>query len=363
MLRALPLVEWPEADGSSWRDALRPAQRLTVGGRAAHLRPSSRAILERNYGYFLRVVSDSGALNRGAAAAAHVTLEGVEAFVERAELSRNSVSVASGVEKVRLMAQTLAPERDFGWLKNLEAQLSRRARPREKFSRMVGSEELVEAGLVLMQEARDAKSGSARQARTFRNGLIIALLAVCPVRVGSFASLTLRRSFLRIGDGWWIRLAANETKTGRLDERPVAGFLTSSIDEYLGAYRPRFLCTGPIGRAREDGAALREAAPEMATGPLWMAQRGQAMSLVTIKKTITQTTQQTLGVSVNPHLFRACAATTAALHASNHPRLASGLLQHVDPRVTEAQYNRASSMQAAIRYGEILDEMVRGRGD
>jgi hypothetical protein len=87
MLRALPLVEWPEADGSSWRDALRPAQRLTVGGRAAHLRPSSRAILERNYGYFLRVVSDSGALNRGAAATAHVTPEGVEAFVERAELS------------------------------------------------------------------------------------------------------------------------------------------------------------------------------------------------------------------------------------------------------------------------------------
>ena len=87
------------------------------------------------------------------------------------------------------------------------------------------------------------------------------------------------------------------------------------------------------------------------------------MSLVTMKKTITQTTRQTLGVSVNPHLFRACAATTAALHASNHPRLASGLLQHVDPRVTEAHYNRASSLQAAIRYGEILDEMLRGRGN
>ena len=101
----------------------------------------------------------------------------------------------------------------------------------------------------------------------------------------------------------------------------------------------------------------------MATGPLWMAQRGHAMSLVTMKRTITQTTRQTLGVSVNPHLFRACAATTAALHAGNHPHLASGLLQHVDPRVTEAHYNRASSLQAAIRYGEILDEMLCGRRD
>ena len=363
MLRALPLKDWPDEDRRIWQDALRPAQRLSAGGRAAHLRPSSKAILERNYGYFLRVVSDSGALNRSAAAATHVTPEGVETYVERAELSRNSVSVASGVEKVRLMAQTLAPERDFGWLKNVEAQLRRSARPREKFSRMVGSEELVEAGLVLMQEAREAKSGSAGQARTFRNGLIIALLAVCPIRVGSFASLTLGRSFLRIGDGWWIRLAANETKSGRPDERPVPGFLTSCVDEYLRAYRPRFLCAGRVGQARGDGAALRGAGPEMATGPLWMAQRGDAMSLVTMKKTITQTTRLTLGVSVNPHLFRACAATTAALHASNHPRLASGLLQHVDPRVTEAHYNRASSLQAAIRYGEILDEMLCGRRD
>jgi hypothetical protein len=93
-----------------------------------------------------------------------------------------------------------------------------------------------------------------------------------------------------------------------------------------------------------------------------MAQRGQAMSLVTMKKTITQTTRQTVGVSVGPHLFRACAATTAALHASNHPRLASGLLQHVDP-LTEAHYNRANSLQAAIRYGEILDEMLCRRKD
>jgi hypothetical protein len=41
---------------------------------------------------------------------------------------------------------------------------------------MVGTEELVEAGLILMEEARHAKSGSARQGRTFRNGLMIALL-------------------------------------------------------------------------------------------------------------------------------------------------------------------------------------------
>ena len=31
-------------------------------------------------------------------------------------------------------------------------------------------------------------------------------------------------SFLRIDDGWWIRFAANETKSGRPDERPAPFF-------------------------------------------------------------------------------------------------------------------------------------------
>jgi hypothetical protein len=50
-----------------------------------------------------------------------------------------------------------------------------------------------------------------------------------------------------------------------------------------------------------------------------MGQRGEAMSLVTMKKTITQTTRLTLGLLINPHLFRACAATTAALQPAAIP--------------------------------------------
>ena len=100
MLRALPLEQWPAADRLNWLVALRPAQRLSSGGAAAHLRPSSRANLERGYGYFLRVVSDSGALNIDAAATAHVTPEGIENFIARAERSQSWVSVAKGVENV-----------------------------------------------------------------------------------------------------------------------------------------------------------------------------------------------------------------------------------------------------------------------
>jgi hypothetical protein len=55
-------------------------------------------------------------------------------------------------------------------------------------------------------------------------------------------------------------------------------------------------------------------------------------------------------------LFRAAAATTAAVHAGNLPHLASALLHHTDPAVTEEHYNRASSLQAGQIYAAIVRE-------
>ena len=46
------------------------------------------------------------------------------------------------------------------------------------------------------------------------------------------------------------------------------------------------------------------------------------------------------GVDVSPHLFRTAAASTAATCGGNTPHLASAVLHHTDPRVTEKHYNR-----------------------
>jgi hypothetical protein len=57
-----------------------------------------------------------------------------------------------------------------------------------------------------------------------RNGLMIALLALCPIRLRNFAALELGHSFVCIEDTWWIVLS--DTKPGRPDERPVPHFST-----------------------------------------------------------------------------------------------------------------------------------------
>jgi len=61
-------------------------------------------------------------------------------------------------------------------------------------------------------------------------------------------------------------------------------------------------------------------------------------------------------VDVSPHLFRTAAASTAAAYGGNTPHLASAVLHHTDPRVTEEHYNRASSVSAAEVYARIISE-------
>ena len=63
-----------------------------------------------------------------------------------------------------------------------------------------------------------------------------------------------------------------------------------------------------------------------------------------------------MGVGISPHDFRSCAATAAAMHAGDQPHLGSALMQHTDPRTTEKHYNRASTMSAAMAFGD----MIRG---
>ncbi len=74
---------------------------------------------------------------------------------------------------------------------------------------------------------------------------------------------------------------------------------------------------------------------------------------------VSNITRETVGVDVSPHLFRTAAASTAAAYGTATPHLASAILNHTGPRVTEEHYNRASSVSAAKIYAEIIDSYLR----
>lgn len=334
--RSLPIHEWPDADRLAWEDACRPGIRLKPGGTACYLAEVSREDFARRYGAFLGFLQRRGSLDLHAAAAAQVTPSNVEPYIAELNARVRSVTVWNCIYKLRRAAELLTPRTDYFWLAEIEKDLALVMEPRTKFDRLVFTERLVEAGLTLIEEAQRYAKNDVDRARRIRNGLIISLLALLPIRIKNFAALEIGRTFKQVQDSWWIALPTLSTKTKRLDERRVPEILTRAIDVYLSQSRP---------------VLLGSKAP---TDFLWISSRtGLRITTKNLGTLISKITYRTLGVDVSPHLFRTAAATTAAMYGGNTPHLASAVLGHTDPRVTE-DYNRATSIEAAKTYAAII---------
>jgi integrase len=276
-------------------------------------------------------------------AAGHVTPDKVEAYIDELKSRVASTTLHGSICKLRRAAQYMAGDRDLTWLAEICKDLALVAQPRSKFDRFVLAEVLVESGLTLIREAEDSRTMTTlARARQVRNGLMVALLALCPIRPKNFAALEIGRSFVQIHDTWWIVLSASETKEKRADERPVDELLTPVLDRYLGHYRPML--------ARSDN-------PPSA---LWLsANDGAPITGKQVARTIRKTTLSTIGLALSPHLFRTSVASTAAVYGGDNPHLASALLHHTHPSVTNAHYNRATCMNAAESLRQIIRQYTK----
>jgi integrase len=350
-VRSLPLKDWPEADRLGWEAACRPGHRLIRGGTASHLAPVTQADLANRYGLYLDFLDRSGRLDLTAEAAALVTPEAIAAFVAELQDRVSSVTVSRTIYKVRRAAECIAPSCNFVWLAEIGKDLVLLERPKDGFDRAVLPERLVEAGLTLIGEAEaDIYGLPLGRALLVRNGLMVALLELCPIRLRNFAALEMRSTFVRIEGAWWIVLS--DTKSRRPDHRPVPSFLDGFIERYLDVYRPILLGYSTSHEARSERCkrSIRAAEP---TSALWISRLGGPLSYGAVERVITETTRMTLGVPVNPHRFRTAAATSAALHAPHSPHLGSALLQHSDRRTTE-DYIRASFLSVARDFSTLV---------
>jgi integrase len=342
-VRSLPIEFWPEADRKAWLSACRPSQRLNRGGAGSHMKAITRDDLARRYGYFLDCMNRRGLLDPTKAAGTHVAPENVDAYLKELIARVGSVTAYGSIYKLRRACELIDPTRDLSWLAEIEKDLEMQMRPRSKTNRWVLTEVLVKAGLTLITEAENSpKMSKLVQARQVRNGLMVAMLAMHPIRLKNFAALEIGRSLVEIKGSWWIVLSASDTKEDRPDERRVDDLLKPALDRYLRKYRPV------------------QAGAGQSTALLWLSSNGgNPMTYDGIARAITQTTRFTVGVAVNPHLFRTSIASSVAIHGGANPHLASALLHHTDSRVTEAHYNRASSLSAAQSYLAIVQGYVK----
>lgn len=337
-VRSLPIEQWPSADRDAWTAACRPNQRLIRGGAGAHMKLVTLSDLARRYGYFLDFLDRASLLDCTSVAAGQVTPENVAGYLAELAARVSSVTVYGSIFKLRRASQLLDPRGDFHWLTEIEKDLALVMRPRSKADRLVLSEVLVECGLTLMTEAENLLTLSdLARARQFRNGLMVAMLALHPIRLKNFASLEIGRNFVSVDGSWWIILSANETKENRPDERRIDEIIAPALESYLRKYRP---------------ILTRQKGPSKG---LWLSSNdGQQMTYSAVAVAAGETTRLAIGVGNSPHMFRTSAASSAAIHARSNPNLASALLHHRDPRVTEAHYNRASNLSAANDFSRLV---------
>jgi site-specific recombinase XerD len=165
---------------------------------------------------------------------------------------------------------------------------------------------------------------------------MVALLALCPIRFKNFIALEIGSTLVQIRGQWWIVLTAAQTKEKRADERPVDNILKPALDRYIAAYRPLL--------AHANSSSV-----------LWPSSKdGQPMRKSGFWHIIKSTTLSTVGVALSPHMFRTCAASTAAMYGGENPYLATALLHHTGPAVTIGHYNRASSLSAGKKLREVI---------
>jgi integrase len=148
---------------------------------------------------------------------------------------------------VRVLS-ALEPDRDCGPLARVYNHLRQTAAPsRDKLSRLVRASDLFELGLRLMDTCEDGADRPQYVSIRYRDGLMIALLIACPIRIKNLANLVIGQHLVFDGSAYHLKLSATETKTGRPYHATVPPELTPYIDGWLQVHR---LSLQLIGRPR-----------------------------------------------------------------------------------------------------------------
>jgi integrase/recombinase XerD len=337
----LPETEWPVADRQAWAVARASADPLDDPGLAAHWAASSVRHGQISYGYWLAWLTDQGLLDKAAGIADRLDRDWVREYIAFLRLSLAPGTVAILIRRLLSVVQAMVPGAELSWLRAGATRLQAGATPtRDKASRLVGSECLFDAGLELMEQAADEPTAKT-QALRYRDGLMIAFLALRPARLSNLAVIQLGQHLIDDGEIVHVQFAAAEMKNGRPLDIPWPPVLLEALRTYLAVHRPVLLA----------GRSVRE---------LWVGRQGR-LGYQGCRQAILRATE-TMG-GITPHLFRDNAATTIALHDPEHVGIIPALLGHTTPRTAEKHYNHATSILAARAHQQTIARLRRdGRG-
>ncbi len=343
MARRIPLSlqfpDWPPRDQSKWRAARRPAEQLLAEhGLAARWRPKTADQTEKGYGLWLGCLARNNRLDIDAAPAERLTPENIELF--RAELAARvaSCTVESRLRDLKEAIRVMQPGADLGLVRRALSIATRRAEPsRRKRQQMLPARQLFEVGIARMHRAdREHHCKRDIPAGRYRDGLMIAFLASrAIVRLANLAAMRIGQHIERDADCYVCRFSGDETKNGDVMEFDLPAALTPFIERYLAVHRETLL------RGHQSDA-------------FWVSAYRGPLSEQRISERIRRATLEEVGISISPHRFRDCAATSVAEEDPAHEGINRRLLHHRDERSSTTYSINAGSLSASRRINAIL---------
>jgi hypothetical protein len=340
-LKHLPEAEWPREDDQLFEMAFATGDIFGDNiGVGADLSQGTRRTIRFGWRRWLGFLAAEHPGDLRLPAADRITPDRVRAYVEHLNTDMNATSVAMTVTHLYNAARLVAPDRDWRWLKALKRRLHARGKPEDRFERLVPAHRTLDLGMTLMDTADSLPAtGQMEREIQFRDGLILAILSLWPVRRRSLAALSLDRHLKRIGDDQVeLLLFPEDTKAKQMESWPVPEILLPFFKRYLDEVRPR------LARLRNHGA-------------LWVGQHGHPLSEGGLYAAVWRRTAEEYGLPMSTHDFRRAAATFLAMESPDKVGLTPGVLQHTSPETSARHYNLSRSMSASRRHSATLSAL------
>jgi integrase/recombinase XerD len=337
-LKHLPENEWPEADRQSLRAAYEPGDIFDeTAGPGAHLAESSRKAIKFAYRRWLGFLKANYADDLSTDyPPERITPERVRAFIEHLSAQIKPTSVAIAVAHLHAAARLIAPTTDWAWLRSVKSRLECLARPEDRFDRLVPPVHTLDHGIELMDTALTLPPSDGHKQREiqYRDGLLLALVTIWPIRRRGLAALTVSRHLEFDDAGVNILLYPSDAKAKRAESVRVPEQLLPNLMRYLNEIRPVLL-----GRSCHAG--------------FWASYQGRPLGAGRLYDIVRARIIAKFGKDMCLHDFRRAAATFLAMDAPEKIGLIPGVLQHASPDVGEL-YNVSRSMQAGRRFATHL---------
>jgi integrase/recombinase XerD len=325
-LKHLRVSEWPQADRDAFTSAYEPGDVFEdSAGPGAHLSDGSRTMITSTYRRWLGFLKAKYPDDLSISPAERMTPERVRAFIGDLSANRRS-SVAIAAARLYDAARLIAPTTDWSWLRSLKSRLGASVRTMDRFDRLVPPVHTLDYGIELMDAALTLPSSDGHKQREikYRDGLLLALRTIWPIRRRSIAALTVSRHLEFDDAGVNILLYPSDAKAKRAESVRVPEQLLPYLMRYLKEIRPVLL-----GRSRHDG--------------FWASYRRGPLSAGRIYDMVRARVRAKFGK-----------ATFLAMDAPEKIGLIPGVLQHASPQVSEQHYNLARSVEASRRFAAHL---------